>query len=124
MLIENNSDLVKYSQLITLDNEESVEAIHLINGQILVLAANGLSIYKDLASISDPLANGLLHSAALAKENFLVSEEGRYMQMNRSGLIGLFDEKVVLITPNAIQLFPSRESALRNQGELISFHLG
>lgn len=124
MLIENNSDLVKSSEIITLDNAEKVEAINLINGQVLVLARNGLSIYKDSQSISDPLANGLLHAAPLSEENYLIQEQGRFMQMNRSGLIGLFDDKVVLITPNAIQLFSSRESALRNQDELICFHLG
>lgn len=124
MLIENNSDLVKSSQCLTLEHGEDIEAIVLINGQVLVLAQNGLALYKNIESISDPLANGLLHSAALDKQNYLLAEQGRFMQMNRSGLIGLYDEKVILITPNDIQLFPNRESALRNQGELASFHLG
>ncbi|MFT7410238.1 MAG: hypothetical protein ACI9EX_000829 [Oleispira sp.] len=38
--------------------------------------------------------------------------------------MGLFDEKVILLTPNDIQLFPNRVSALRNQDEIMVFHLG
>ena len=124
MLIETNSDVVQSSQLLTLKNGEQVEALTLINTQILLLAHNSLSLYKDLASIEDPLANGLLHSAALEESNFLIQKEGRFMEMTRSGLVGLFDEKVILLTPNDIQLFPNRASALRNQDEIMAFHLG
>lgn len=124
MLIENTSDIVKASHLLTLKNGQQVEALALINSQILVLAENALSLYKDIASIEDPLANGLLHSASLVEANRLKQEEGRFMQMHRSGLIGLFDEKVILLTPNDIQLFPNRNCALRNQDEIVAFHLG
>ncbi len=124
MLIETNSDVVQSSQLLTLKNGEQVEALTLINTQILLLAHNSLSLYKDLAAIEDPLANGLLHSTALDESHCLVQKEGRFMEMTRSGLIGLFDEKVILLTPNDIQLFPNRGSALRNQDEIVAFHLG
>lgn len=124
MLIENNSNLVKKSHVMQLQNNEAVEALELVNGQILVLAKNALSVYKDLASIENPLGVGLLHSAELEEKFCLMSEGERFMSMNRSGLVGLFDEKVILITPNDIQLFPSRACALRNQDEIVSFHLG
>jgi hypothetical protein len=124
MLIENNSDVVRSSQLLQLSQGEKVEALELINGQVLLLAKNGLSLYKNHAAIEDPLANGLLHSAELAEHVYLKQEEGRFMKMKRSGLVGLFDEKVILLTPNDIQLFPNRVSALRNQDEIMVFHLG
>lgn len=101
-----------------------MEALELINGQVLVLAENSLSLFKDFTAIDNPLANGLLHSVELDKTFYLQSNEGRFMQMNRSGVVGLFDEKVILITPNDIQLFPNRASALRNQDEISGFHLG
>jgi len=124
MIIENNSDIVRSSQSLVLSHGERVEALELINGQILLLAKNGLSLYKDLGAIEDPLANGLLHSFELQPEFYLQSNEGRFMEMTRSGLVGLFDEKVILLTPNDIQLFPTRVSALRNQDEIMGFHLG
>lgn len=124
MLVENNSNIVKSSQEFILKNGEQVEALELINGQILILAHNNLSLYKDLESIEDPLANGLLHSAELEEGAYLKQEQGRFMEMTRSGLVGLFDEKVILLTPNDIQLFPNRASALRNQDEIMAFHLG
>lgn len=124
MLIENSSDIVKSSKLLVLSHGERVEALQLINGQVLLLAQNGLSLYKDHGAIEDPLANGLLHSAELEAALYLKQEEGRFMKMTRSGLVGLFDDKVILITPNDIQLFPNRISALSNQDEIIGFHLG
>lgn len=124
MLIENTSDLVKKTALLELNNGETVEALSLINDQVLVLAKNGLSIYKTLSAIGDPLGTGLLHSAMLEGESCLQADNGRFMQMNRAGVIGLFDEKVILLTPNDIQLFPNRASALRNQDEIVAFHLG
>ena len=124
MLVESTSDIVKSSQLLTLKNAEQVEALELINSQILVFSENALSLYKDIASIEDPLANGLLHTASLEESVRLKQEGGRFMAMNRAGLIGLFDEKVILLTPNDIQLFPNRNCALRNQDEIVAFHLG
>ncbi|MBL4798105.1 MAG: hypothetical protein JKY50_11870 [Oleispira sp.] len=124
MLVENNSNIVKSSKTFLLNNGEPVEALELINGQILVLAENGLSLYKDMKSIEDPLANGLLHSANLSSANYLVVDDGRFMQAAQSGVVGLFDDKVILITPNDIQLFPSRHCALRNQDEIARLQLG
>jgi hypothetical protein len=124
MLVENNSNIVKSSQTFLLKNGEQVEALELINSQILVLAENGLSLYKDMASIEDPLANGLLHSAELSSVNYLVVENGRFMRAAQSGVVGMFDDKVILITPNDIQLFPSRHYALRNQDEIARLQLG
>ncbi len=124
MLIENSSDIVKSSQLITLSHGEGIEALELINGQVLVLAENGLSLYKTITAIEDPLSSGLVQSAELESKFYLLVKEGHFMQEHRSGLVGLFDDKVILITPNDIQLFPNRNSALRNQDEIMSFHLG
>jgi hypothetical protein len=124
MLVENNSNIVKSSHVLTLKNGESVESLELINGQFLVLAQNGLSLYKTMASIEDPLANGLLFAEELPADNYLVPSEGRFMEAAQSGVVGLFDDKVILITPNDIQLFPSRHCALRNQDEIVRLKLG
>lgn len=124
MLIENNSNIVKSSKVLSLNHGEKVEALELINGQILVLAQNSLSLYKSLDAIEDPLANGLLDSVELQSEFYLKQQQDRFMDMNRSGVVGMFDDKVILITPNDIQLFPNRTSALRNQDEIAAFHLG
>lgn len=124
MLVENSSDIVKDSLVLTLRHGESVEALKLINGQILVLAYNNISLFKNIESIEDPLASGLMHSAELSGDDCLKRQDDKFMAMNSAGVIGLFDEKIILITPNDIQLFPNRACALRNQDEIMSFHLG
>lgn len=124
MLVENSSDIVKDSLVLTLRHGESVEALKLINGQILVLAYNNISLFKNIESIEDPLASGLMHSVELSGDDCLKRQDDKFMAMNSAGVIGLFDEKIILITPNDIQLFPNRACALRNQDEIMSFHLG
>lgn len=124
MLIENSSDIVSNDQQLTLTSGEVVDALTLINGQILVLSVNTMSVYRSLESIQDPLGNGLLHSVALEGQSKLCQGEGgRFLAMKKAGIVGLFDDKVILITPNDIQLFASRNDALRNQNELARLSL-
>jgi len=124
MLIENSSDIVLDSQLLTLEAGQKVETLSLINQQVLVLSENALSVYRSIESIQDPLGNGLLHSVALEGAAQLKQyDDGRFMQMKKAGIVGLFDDKVILITPNDIQLFADRNDALRNQNELARLSL-
>ena len=125
MLIENSSDIVSNDQQLALHSGELVDALTLINSQILVLSENTLSVYRSLDSIQDPLGNGLLHTVALQGAAELVrGQDGRFMAMKKAGIVGLFDDKVILITPNDIQLFANRSDALRNQNELVRLSLG
>jgi len=125
MLIENSSDIVSNDQQLALHSGELVDALTLINSQILVLSENTLSVYRSLDSIQDPLGNGLLHTVALQGAAELVrGQDGRFMAMKKAGVVGLFDDKVILITPNDIQLFANRNDALRNQKELVRLSLG
>jgi len=125
MLIENSSDIVSNDQQLALQSGELVDALTLINSQILVLSENTLSVYRSLDSIQDPLGNGLLHTVALQGAAELVrGQDGRFMAMKKAGIVGLFDDKVILITPNDIQLFANRNDALRNQNELVRLSLG
>jgi hypothetical protein len=125
MLIENSSDIVSNDQQLALHSGELVDALTLINSQILVLSENTLSVYRSLDSIQDPLGNGLLHTVALQGAAELVrGQDGRFMAMKKAGIVGLFDDKVILITPNDIQLFANRNDALRNQNELVRLSLG
>jgi len=125
MLIENSSDIVSNDQQLALQSGELVDALTLINSQILVLSENTLSVYRSLDSIQDPLGNGLLHTVALQGAAELVrGQDGRFMAMKKAGVVGLFDDKVILITPNDIQLFANRNDALRNQKELVRLSLG
>ena len=123
MLIDSHSNIVIDSRCLVLPSGEPIEALTLINQQILVLSHNALSLYVNLAAIDDPLGNGLLHSVALPDNHALVSQYARFMALHRAGMVGLFDDKVILITPNDIQLFPSRLAALKNEQEIARLNL-
>lgn len=123
MLNENSSNIIKAAEVITLTSGEKVEVLTLINDLVLVLAVQALSVYSTKEKIEDPLGNGLLHSVLLEGDAQLLSKDGDFMAMHKAGVIGLNDDKVILVTPNDIQLFADRGDALRNQNELARISL-
>ncbi len=71
----------------------------------------------------DELGNGLMELVDLIEGNCLELSEQGFVSEYRAGFVGLKDDKVILITPNDIQLFASKADALRNQNELARLQL-
>lgn len=111
------SDLVINSLTFTLSNGEPAEQIWLRGGSILVISATALALYKDEAALSDPLGNGLIALTELSDASPLTHQDGHFMTEHRAGYIGLHDDRLLLITPIAIQLFDGRKDALQNRNE-------
>jgi len=124
MLIENSSDLIKCHQMVTLPSGEVAHEAELINGQALVLSRDGLAVYSRVGMVGDPLGNGLVRSIAIPEAFNLTLQNDAYIQEHRAGYVGLSGGKVCLITLNDVQLFPSKQDALRNQGEIVRIALG
>lgn len=111
------SDLVTNSVTFTLSNGEPAEQLWLRGGSILVISATALALYKDEAAVSDPLGNGLIALTDLTGISPLTHRDGHFMTEHRAGYIGLHGERMLLITPVAIQLFDDRLDALQNRNE-------
>ncbi len=118
MIHENSSDIIRASKAITLTNNEPAECLEFHNGLVLLLTQNTLAMFKSIASVNDPLGNGLIASTELTPEHLLTMENEAFIKSFRAGFVGLTDGKALLVTPNHIQLFPSANDALRNQNEL------
>lgn len=124
MILESSkSDIIKSVQRQTLGNQQQVEVILLRNGNAIVLSANALAYYKSEQSIQDPLGNGLLALAELAPKDNLPADAPQWITEYRAGFVGLIEDKVVLITPVAIQLFAHKADALRNNNEIARLDL-
>ena len=89
----------------------------------MVLTEDCMALYKDEASITDPLGNGLKAIAELKDNAQLVKTDKGIVTSFSAGFVGLNDEKAILITPNDIQLFKDKTDALYNRGELARLEL-
>lgn len=121
MLLQNTSDLITEVSQTTLPSGIQVDVAQLINGAALVLSEQALALYRNAESVGDALGNGLIRSIDLPLT--LEREHDRYLQEHKAGYVGLSGGIVLLITLNDVQMFPSRNDALRNQNELTRMSL-
>lgn len=111
------SDIIEALESRPLANGTPADRLRLRGGPVLVLTASAMALYRDVSDVDDPLGNGLIALAELSGDDVLVSEDERFVREHRAGYIGLMDDKAILITPVAVQLFANRDDALRNQNE-------
>ncbi|WP_430460052.1 hypothetical protein ACQUQU_12635 [Thalassolituus sp. LLYu03] len=121
MLLQNTSDLITQVTRESLANGQAVDAAQLINGTVLVIGADALALYRTCEQIADPLGNGLIRSVALPQP--LLADDGRFLVEHKAGYVGLAGGRVLLITLNDVQLFDSKNDALRNQNERVRMSL-
>lgn len=123
MLLDNSSDLIVHHHRDHLADGRVVDMAQLINGQFLAISQDALALYRSAEAIHDPLGNGLLASIAIPSEHHLQQEQGGYLQRHKAGYVGLSHDMTLLITLNDVQLFASRQDALRNQNEIVRLSL-
>ncbi|GAA6134184.1 hypothetical protein NBRC116188_09730 [Oceaniserpentilla sp. 4NH20-0058] len=120
MVIEGSSDIIIRCEYLA-DND--TQQLTFRNGFVLVLQAFVMALYKDTQSIADPLGNGLKALVDIPQKEGLQLEAQGFVSEYSAGFVGLMDEKAILITPNDIQLFPSKLDALHNQNEIVRLAL-
>ena len=124
MLIENSSDLIQSVQSGRLASGKNADLATLINGQVLVISDDALALFSRVEDVADELGNGLLHSVTIPEAGHLCPQNGSYIQEHKAGYVGLSGGRVLLITLNDVQMFPSKQDALRNANELVRLPLG
>lgn len=115
MSIYGTSDIIKDVSCFQLVNSEKVQVLEFHDGMLLILAKDAIALYKSRSSFEDPMTDGSLGYVKLASEHHLKWTDDSIIEEYKSGYICLKDQRVILITPNAIQLFPGKHEALRNQ---------
>ncbi|WP_221801024.1 hypothetical protein [Oceanobacter mangrovi] len=99
-----------------------VDVATLINGCLLVIAADALALYREGADLRDPLGNGLIRSAVMP-EICHMAAAGGFVQEYRAGYVGLANDLVLLIGLNDVRLFLNKQDALRNMNEQLRLSL-
>jgi hypothetical protein len=123
MLESNQSDIIQSVTPRTLNNQQMIEVVQLYNGNAIVLSSNALAYYKSADSIEDPLGNGLIAMAELPHTQHFTPAHSPWILQFKAGFVGLVNDRVLLITPVAVQLFASKMDALRNQNEIARLDL-
>lgn len=118
MVIEGSSDIVVRCEFIEQGDHANTQWLTFRNGNVLVLAAGFMALYKDTAAISDPLGNGLKAMTDLPEQSLLQFSSQGFVKEYTAGFIRLWDDKAILITPNDIQLFNNNMDALHNKNEI------
>lgn len=113
-----SSDIVEGVEQCTLPSGQAAERVFLRGGPVLLLSEGAMALYRHLEAVGDPLGNGLIQLQPLTGEHQLACEDGRFVEQYKAGFIGLMDNKALLVTPAAVQLFANREDALRNRHQL------
>ncbi len=121
MILQNTSDLIAQVTHQQLPSGIAVDVAQLVNGSALVISADALALYRNADGVGDALGNGLVRSIDLPLT--LTQENGAFLQEHKAGYVGLSGGVVLLITLNDIQVFSSKEDALRNRNELIRMSL-
>lgn len=124
MSISGTSDIIKSVTFLQLENAETVQALEFSDGQLLILAKEAIALHKSKTSFEDPLADSCLGYAELSPEHHLNWINNSIIEEYKSGYVGLKDQRVILITPNAIQLFPGKKEALQGQQQIAQIILG
>ncbi len=123
MILSGNSDIISQCEYFPEGIQANSQWLSFSNGLVLVLHNNFLALYKNAQSIGDELGNGLIELVDLPIANHLVQGDKGFVSEYKAGFVGLMDDKVILITPNDIQLFTNKMDALRNQNELARLQL-
>ena len=120
MILEGSSNIIQRIER-SIINSQQLELLYLSNHKVLAIGESSLALYKDMQSISDPLGNGLLHMANI--ENFRFEIENPVVLEHRAGYVGLAKEQVLLILPNAVKLFHSKNDALQGANSICTLPL-
>ncbi len=123
MILSGNSDILVKCEFYPQGKHAGTQWLSFSNGLVLVLSETFLALYKNAGAIGDELGNGLQGLVDLSGDACLEKSTQGFVSEFKAGFVGLKDDKVILITPNDIQLFSNKLNALRNQDELARLQL-
>lgn len=123
MLLESNTNMVQSVEPSNLpsasDGVSYIEILHFVDDKALVISHNAIALYRDASAISDPLGNGLIQMSTFPQGLRFSPDNTPWVIHHVSGFIELVNHHIVLILPNAIRLYSSKEDALKNRNIIV-----
>lgn len=98
-----------------LDQRGLVNLMYFHQGQVLLVSASAVGLYRDKDALTDPFGNGALGYEAIPEKLApqWLPEQG-YVAEQRAGYVGLNSGAVLFIRPDGVALYDDGMAALRN----------
>lgn len=116
------SDIISHTSLARLKDGSNVELLHFRDKKILAVSRSSLAFYQSQAGLHDDFNQGLLASCDIPPEAQIQAQD-KFVHEYKAGYVGLSDNKALLITPVAIQLFHNKTDALYNRDQICRLDL-
>ena len=99
-----------------LEGRGPVNLMHFHQGQVLMISAKAVGLYRDDAALHDPLGNGALGYELIPDTlQSPWSDDIGFVREQQAGFVGLSSGAVLFIRPDGIALYADGQSALRNE---------
>ena len=110
------SDMIVARQEIIDADGRQATLLHFHRGQVLRILADSIALYRDRASVDDPLGNGVVgHELVPASLHLQFEPDSGFILEQRAGYVGLHGGAVLFIRPDGIALYDDAANALRNR---------
>ncbi|MEE4249361.1 MAG: hypothetical protein V2I38_02125 [Alcanivoracaceae bacterium] len=107
--------IVAQQEIIDADGRQAT-LLHFHRGQVLRILADSVALYRDRASVDDPLGNGVVgHELIPSSICLQFDSETGFVGEQRAGFVGLHGGAVLFIRPDGIALYDDAGNALRNR---------
>ena len=120
MVLHATSDIIKTIKRVTI-NDQILELLVFENDKVLAIAKDSLAFYKSISSVNNPFGAGLINIANLFNIQFAM--ELPLVVEHRSGYVALRNGYVLIIFPNTVRLYGSKECALSGKDVLCELPL-
>lgn len=98
-----------------LDQRGPVNLLHFHQGQVLMISATAVGLYRDAVAVDDPLGNGAIGYEPIPSVlQASWDPDLGFVTDQRAGYVGLSSGAVLFIRPDGIALYDDGMSALRN----------
>ncbi len=119
MLQEGSASIVKDVETTRLNNRH-IEIMTFHDGRAIALSSNAVGIYRDRATVLDPLGNGLINLVDIPKQYCFHENDAPWVQEHKAGFVQLHKGLSLLILPNDIRLYRNKDDALRNTNPILT----
>lgn len=109
--------IVTRHEIRNLPKRGQVNLMYFHRGQVLLVSAERIGLYRDEAALDNPFGNGVLGYEAIPVSLRPVwHDELGYVREQRAGYVCLTSGAVLFIRPDGIALYDNASGALHNRG--------
>lgn len=108
--------IVAHTELRELPDKGKVDLLHFHQGQVLLISAEAVGVYRNQEALLDALGNGVLGYQSIPEALRPAADPtGSVVAEHRAGCVRLNSGAVLFIRPDGVALYDDGGAALRNK---------